>query len=87
VRELLGDRVTDVVAVRESVAIDRFATGAEFRDFFKATYGPTIMVYRSIADDPSRVAELDTALAGLGESALVDGRMEWEYLLLTCRRA
>jgi SAM-dependent methyltransferase len=87
VRALLGDRVTDVVAVRETVAIDRFASGAEFRDFFKATYGPTIMVYRSIADDRSRVAELDAALAGLGDSALVGGRMEWEYLLVTCRRA
>lgn len=86
VRELLGDRVTDVVAVRERVAIDRFASGAEFRDFFKATYGPTIMVFRSIADDPSRVAELDAALAALGDSALADGRMEWEYLLLTARR-
>lgn len=87
VRGLLGDRVTDVVAVRETVSIDRFASGAEFRDFFKATYGPTIMVFRSIADDPARVAELDAALAALGDSALADGRMEWEYLLLTCRRA
>jgi len=92
VRELLGDRVADVVAVRETVVVDRFASGAEFRDFFKATYGPTIMVYRSIADDPSLVAELDAALAALGDSALgdgalADGRMEWEYLLLTCRRA
>jgi len=87
VRELLGDRVIDVVAVRERLVVDRFATGAEFRDFFKATYGPTIMVYCSIADDPSRVAELDAALAALGDSALADGRMEWEYLLLTCRRA
>ena len=44
------------------------------------------MVYRSIADDPARVAELDAALAALGDAALVDGRMEWEYLLLTARR-
>ena len=82
----LGDRVTDVVAVREALVVDRFATGADFRDFFKATYGPTIMVYRSIADDPSRTAELDAALAALGDHALADGRMEWEYLLLTARR-
>ena len=86
VRDLLGDRVTDVVAVRETVAVERFATGAEFRDFFKATYGPTITLYRSIADDPARVAELDAALATLGDDALTDGRMEWEYLLLTARR-
>lgn len=85
-RELLGDRVSDVVAVRERLVVDRFASGAEFRDFFKAAYGPTIMVFASIAGDPARVAELDDALAALGDSALVGGRMEWEYLLLTARR-
>ena len=83
VRALLGDRVTDVEARREKVAVDCFASGAEFRDFFKATYGPTIAVYRSIAGDPSRVAELDAALATLGEGP--DGRA-WEYLLLTATR-
>jgi SAM-dependent methyltransferase len=87
VRGLLRDRVTDVVAVRERLSVDRFATGAEFRDFFKAVYGPTIAVYASIAGDPARVVELDAALAALGDEALHDGRMEWEYLLLTCRRA
>ena len=87
VRELLGDRVNDVTAVRERLTVDRFTSGAEFRDFFKATYGPTIAVYRSIAEDPARVAALDTALAALGDAALADGRMEWEYLLVTARRA
>jgi hypothetical protein len=86
VRALLGERVSDVVAVRETLAVDRFASGAEFRDFFKAVYGPTIAVYRSLADDPARTAELDAALAALGDDALSDGRMQWEYLLLTCRR-
>jgi SAM-dependent methyltransferase len=86
VRALLGDRVTDVVAVLETVGVDRFASGAEFRDFFKAVYGPTIAVYRSIADDPARVAALDEALAALGDDALAGARMEWEYLLLTARR-
>jgi SAM-dependent methyltransferase len=81
---LLGDRVTDVVVRRELLAVDRFASGAELRDFFKATYGPTIAVYRSIAGDPSRVAELDSALAELGDGP--DGRA-WEYLLLTATRA
>ena len=73
--------------------VDRFADGAEFRDFFKATYGPTIAAYKGIADDPARVAELDAALAALGDDALAahrdrsgeDGVMEWEYLLLTSR--
>jgi SAM-dependent methyltransferase len=80
---LLGDRVTDVEVRRERLVVDRFATGAEFRDFFKATYGPTIAVYRSIADDPARVAQLDAALAALGGGP--DARA-WEYLLLTATR-
>jgi hypothetical protein len=88
VRDLLGDRVTDVEVRREQLVVDRLATPEEFRDFFKATYGPTIAVYRNIADDPARVAELDAALAELGAANdLGDGRMEWEYLLLTARRA
>jgi SAM-dependent methyltransferase len=87
VRGLLGDRVTDVVAERRSLQVSVFADGAGFRDFFKRTYGPTIAVYRSLADDPDRAAELDTVLAGLGDGFLREGSMAWEYLLLTARRA
>jgi hypothetical protein len=87
VRGLLGDRVTDVVAEKRRLAVGRLHDGAEFRDFFKRTYGPTIAVYRSLADDPGRTAELDAALAALGDEASRTGVMEWEYLLLTARRA
>jgi SAM-dependent methyltransferase len=87
VRSLFGDRVRDVIAERRTVRVDRFATGAEFRDFFKAYYGPTIAAYRGIVDDPARVAELDEALARLGDDAVrSDGAMEWEYLLFTARK-
>jgi SAM-dependent methyltransferase len=86
VRELLGDRVTDVVGEKRRLVVGRLGDGAEFRDFFKRTYGPTIAVYRSLADDPARAAELDAALAALGDEATRDGAMEWEYLLLTARR-
>ena len=51
VRALLGDRVTDVVTERRMLTVDHFADGAEFRDYFKATYGPTIAVYRTIEGD------------------------------------
>jgi SAM-dependent methyltransferase len=87
VRELLGDRVTHIDARQQKLAVSNFSSGAEFRDFFKATYGPTIVAYRGIADDPAKVAELDRALETLGDRALVDGVMEWEYLLVTARRA
>ncbi|MGH8828500.1 MAG: class I SAM-dependent methyltransferase [Jiangellaceae bacterium] len=88
VRELLGDRVTDLVVRRQRLRVDRFATAAEFRDFFKRCYGPTIATYRNIEGDTARVAELDRELVelarrhDLGDSSLV---MEWEYLLLTAR--
>ena len=88
VRDLLGDRVGDVVAVRQTVRIDRFETGEQFRDYFKANYGPTIAVYRRIADDPEQVRALDAALADLGRTHGLDapgGAMEWEYLLLSAR--
>ena len=86
VRTLFGDRVTDLVAHQQSLRVDRFASGAEFRDFFKINYGPTIAVYRFIADDPAKVAALDADLAALGDRYLVDGVQQWEYLLVTATR-
>jgi SAM-dependent methyltransferase len=88
VRALLGDRVTDVVAERRTLTVDHFPDGAGFRDYFKATYGPTIAVYRNIEGDSERVAELDEAIAQVGDSVLSgSSTMEWEYLLLTARKA
>lgn len=87
VRTLLGDRVTDLQARSASLRVDRFTTGEDFRDFFKATYGPTIAVYRNIADEPDRVATLDRELADLArEHDTGGGVMQWEYLLVTARR-
>jgi SAM-dependent methyltransferase len=86
VRALLGDRVTDVVAQRRTLTVDRFATPADWHDFFKAAYGPTIATYRSNADDPQRIAALDRELVALGERydrGATTTVMDWEYLLLT----
>jgi hypothetical protein len=86
VRTLLGDRVTGLTAARGAVTVGHFAAPADFRDYFKARYGPTIAVYRAIADDADEVAALDRALVDLarphGRAGMV---MEWEYLLLTAR--
>ncbi|MCH1881955.1 class I SAM-dependent methyltransferase [Agrococcus sp. ARC_14] len=82
VRELLGDRV-ELSFQRELLDVRAFADGAAFRDFFKATYGPTIVAYRGIADDPARVAELDAALADLGDRHRDGDLLRLEYLLTT----
>lgn len=44
----------------------------------KANYGPTIAVYRFIADDPAKVAGLDAARPPWGDRFLHDGTMSWE---------
>ena len=85
VRALLGDRVAELSTQRRQLSVDRFASGAEFRDFFRDFYGPTAAAYRGIGDDQQRRAELDDALADLGDRHLEDGRMDWEYLLVTAR--
>lgn len=88
VRKLLGDRVTDIHTERRTLAVDRFGDGAQFRDYFKANYGPTIAAYRGIAADPDRVAALDTALADLGNRQLAGtSTMQWEYLVFVAHRA
>ena len=65
-------------------------TPEEFRDFFKTNYGPTIAVYKAIADDADKVAALDRDLVALAERFdRGDGHtvLDWEYLLVTARRA
>jgi SAM-dependent methyltransferase len=90
VRALLGDRVTDVVAKRQTLTSDLFASPEAWKDYWKTVYGPTIAVYRYVGDNPQDVAALDadlTALAtrydrGTGSTTVMD----WEYLLLTARK-
>ncbi|MGQ0842583.1 MAG: class I SAM-dependent methyltransferase [Sporichthyaceae bacterium] len=89
VRSLLGEGVADLRFATGTVSVEAFADPLEFREFFKARYGPTIAVYRHVAEDPAKVVALDTELLALaerfdrGEGAL---SMRWEYLLTTARR-
>ena len=85
-RGLLGDRVTDLTAIQQLLRVDAFPEPSDFRDYFKANYGPTIAAYRAIADQPERVAELDQALVDLAErNRQPDGSLAWEYLLVVAR--
>lgn len=88
VRELFGDRVRDLELRRQEVVIDRFAEPTSFREFFTTNYGPTIAVYRNLADDPERTAALDAGLDDLAARFRTDeGTMRWEYLLITAQKA
>jgi ubiquinone/menaquinone biosynthesis C-methylase UbiE len=92
VRDLFGDRISDVEARRENLRVDAFKTPEEFREFFKATYGPTISVYKNIGDNADRAADLDAELAHLGREydqgtpGTSGTVMDWEYLLFTARK-
>lgn len=87
VRRLLGDGVEAFEADKRLLPV-RFDSAEDFRDFFRSSYGPAVATYRGIADEPEKVAALDDALADLARGDMdADGRMEWEYLLVTARRS
>jgi len=86
VRELLGDRVTDVRVSRGNLRVELFADGPAFRDYFKERYGPTRAVYAFVGDDAVRTAALDASLAEVGDRFIASGVSDWEYLLLTARK-
>jgi len=87
VRELFGDRVTDLRCRRREVRIGRFGNAEAFRDFFKQNYGPTIAIYRNLGFDTDKVVALDADLVELGRRfGADDGTMKWEYLLVTAQR-
>lgn len=86
VRELFRDRVTDLDLRRRTTTMDHCADAAEFRDYWKRNYGPTIAVYRFNADDPERTAELDGAFLEFLEAWNRGGTWEAEYLLMTAHK-
>lgn len=90
VRELFGDRVTDLDLRRQITVFDHSADPVEFREYWKRNYGPTIAVYKANAADPRRTAELDEAFLAFleGWNRATPGRparYEAEYLLVTAR--
>ena len=92
VRELLGDRITDVHTRKQNLAVRSFHQPADFVRYFKSHYGPIIAVYKFLGEDQEKVKALDKALTDLADS-LGDAhgdspfQMEWEYLLFTARKA
>ncbi|ANZ24788.1 MULTISPECIES: class I SAM-dependent methyltransferase [Rhodococcus] len=91
VRELFGDRITDLSMDRRIVVMDHSADPTEFREYWKHNYGPTIAVYRFNAVDPDRTADLDRKFLQFltdWNRAGQPGRTAYdaEYLLLTARK-
>ena len=88
VRGLFGDRVDDLTFTRDHIEVDLFTTPGSFRTYFRENYGPTLVAYRGLADQPDRVAALDAALDALvAEADEGAGRMRWEYVVVSGRRS
>lgn len=92
VRELLGDKVTEIHTRKQNLAVKSFHQPADFVRYFKSHYGPMISVYKSLGEDQDKVKALDQALTELADSfgdahGDVPFQMEWEYLLFTARKA
>ena len=83
---LLGDRATDISTRRDALLVDRFQTAEDVHYYFKNHYGPTIEAFANIGDNAVLAAALDAQLIELAREYLVDGVMEWEYLLVTAQK-
>jgi hypothetical protein len=92
VARLFGTRVSSLDARPRSLVETVPGPPADYRDFYRQTFGPVIAAYASVADDPKRTAALDrdflelVTRANLGPS---DGPTElrYEYLLVLARKA
>jgi ubiquinone/menaquinone biosynthesis C-methylase UbiE len=92
VRTLFGDGVRDLTFMRRIQPVDHFATPAAIVTYYQQHFGPTIMAYASMADDPKRTAALDTALLDFATRMNLgtpDGpaHYEFEYAIVVAHRA
>ncbi len=90
VRELFGDRVGSLEMTRREY-VERAASPLDYREFFKATFGPAVAIYASLADQPERAAALDRdflEFATRSNRGASDGPAEYhyEYLLVVARK-
>ncbi|BBZ56744.1 class I SAM-dependent methyltransferase [Mycolicibacterium phocaicum] len=88
VRELFGDKVTELTFRRQTVTMAHCPTPVEFREYWKSNYGPTIAVYNFNAGQPERIEQLDNdfeQFLTVANQSADTGRTEYqaEYLLVT----
>jgi ubiquinone/menaquinone biosynthesis C-methylase UbiE len=92
VRELFGDRVTDLRFEARVQSVERFAQPRDLVSYYRQNFGPTLVAYANTADDPQRRAALEADFlahaerTNLGEAG-GPARWAFEYLLVLARRA
>jgi hypothetical protein len=91
VRALFGNRVASLEMTRREYVEASSGGPSGYRELFKATFGPVIATYASLADQPDRAAALDRdflEFATRSNQGEPDGPAEYhyEYLLVVARK-
>ncbi len=90
VREPFGDGVESLEMTRKEY-VERADSPSGYRDFVKATFGPVIAIYASLAGDPERAVALDgdflefVTRANQGSPG-GPAELHYEYLLVVGRQ-
>jgi SAM-dependent methyltransferase len=93
VRALFGDRVASLRVTPAVQVLDAFASPGALVAFYKENFGPTVMAFRALADEPARAAQLDAALLDFAQRTNAAGpddagaRYELEYVLVVAERS
>lgn len=87
VRELLGDRVSEVSFTARTVT-QRFPSSAFFADFFVTHYGPTLKAAEALPDEARRAYRDDLVALADRSNRATDGTLvhDWEYLVVVARK-
>ena len=91
VRELFGDRVTDLTFRRQTITMEHSPSPLEFREYWKRNYGPTIAAYKFNEDKPEQAAALDRDFLAFLETWNQSGEVgrtayPAEYLVVTATK-
>lgn len=71
-RELFGDRVRELRVNRREFVF-RFASAADFADFFRAHYGPTLKAFEALDDDHGKLLHADLVDLAMRFNVAEDG--------------
>ena len=90
VRELFGARLDSLETTRGEY-VERADSPRDYCELFKHTFGPVVAIYRSLANQPDRLAALDRdflEFATRSNRGAPDGQAEYhyEYLLVVARK-
>ena len=80
VRNYLGDRVRDLDFEAAALQLPALST-AHARRLFEETFGPTVVLVRTLANDPARLAQWRQEHNDAAAEFFADGRLRFDYLL------